>query len=513
MSGQAFQRDDPDFFGGGTWCYYPDSLLIRMPLTPDELGRVAFPDLTKLPSGLTNRELHATTSDHSKFVFARYQHELDHLMRLLSTSLGLFLHQLDSQLPDQFRWIASQTETSRFSEPLPLVREEDLSDAELMSTATERHAAVRLWHNTASLTRGLRDSIHSESQFVAAMTQLNWFREGQDSIEIDAAWPPNPAFISGTPATITGRNIIEFLAVLSEMDYCSLIAGDNQTWMDMLQDANYHAVMVLWGSAFPQGNLWDIDRTSRLESDFRLNVRLAYPLELYACLDLALWPPLTPAGVFASRSRYSWKDIHPGYRFVRLCEWLQDARLPLTRIGGEDRNDRFRKFQDLACETFGWPTVDELSIIWREDNRRKQAGEARDVSRLMSISLESASHPRLSMIDRLLQTRSEKPCDIVLGNIPGIDLNTHALGFVTLNEAGLLVIGDSPVGGWDIPPSVLRSVIMTGRFLLRGKDRIGGDHPSHFQSDIAESALHLYNRLLGEKGNLFTSWAENFLNH
>ena len=208
-----------DYFGGGVWSYYPDSMLIRLPLTPKELREFQLPDVLGAEKSLTNRELFAGTTSKSKLFFARCKHELDHLVRLLSTSIGLFTHQLDSQLPDQFRWIVEETDKAFFDRYEPLISASDLSEEELQSTRTDRHAAVRLWYRTESLRNGLFDSFESESQYIAALTMLNWFREGQTTVEVEADWPPTPKFGSERlPTTISGRNILEFFAVLKEME-------------------------------------------------------------------------------------------------------------------------------------------------------------------------------------------------------------------------------------------------------------------------------------------------------
>lgn len=36
-----------DFFGGGVWSFYPDSMLIRTPLTPSELAEFHLPAVLK----------------------------------------------------------------------------------------------------------------------------------------------------------------------------------------------------------------------------------------------------------------------------------------------------------------------------------------------------------------------------------------------------------------------------------------------------------------------------------
>ena len=495
-----------DFFGGGVWGYYPDSMLIRMPLTPSELKEVDFPDLVHAEKGLSGQELFAGTTASSKLVFARFKHELDHLVRLLSTSVGLFAHQLDSQFLDQFRWIVDETEPSFFDGDSPLIAAHDLSDESLSSTKSDRHAAIRLWYRSDSLRSGLFDAFESDSQYVAALTMLNWFRDGQTTVEIEATWPPTPKFGSDRlPTTITGRNLLEFFAVLKEMDYSVILSDQEQPWQDLLLDEDYNAVIRLWSLAFPEANLWDVSQEGRLESDVALFVRRAYPMELYACLDVALWPPLVPTGVMEGARSWSWNDISPGHRFVRICEWLQSNKFPLSRISGGDRNEKFTEFQELVCQNFGWPTPTQVLDVWLADNEKKLRGEERELCRLMSISFERAGHSRLAMVDRLLRKRLESPCDFVIGNLTEPQVGVSHLGLVTRRNDGKFMITESEKANWDISPSLLRVMTMLGRFLLQGKN-YKGDHPSDFDDMLVTEAAKIYSLLLHRNAAYFPNW-------
>lgn len=486
-------------------------MIIRMPLNPSELLQFRITDIVNAEPNLTAKELFADTNPESKLVFARYKHELDHLTRLLTTSVGLFAHQLDSQLPDQFRWIVEETEPSFFAERKPLISAHDLSDEELASDRSPRHAAVRLWYRTQSLRNGLFDPFESDSHYIAALTMLNWFREGNTEVEIEASWPPTPAFEDDRfPKTITGRNILEFFAVLKEMDYSALIADPNNPWQDLMINEDYNAIIKLWSLSFPNESLWDVSHEGRLERDLGLFARRAYPMELFASLDIALWPPLVPTGVMLGTRRWSWKDIDPGHRFVTICKWLQQNKVPMNRIGGEERNERFRQFQMEVCDALGWPTPEQLVPVWLDDNDKKLKGEPRETCRLMSISFESEDHSRLAMVDKLLKKRLEFPCDFVLGNFTEPQLGVSQLGWVSRNDSGLFRIRDLENGNWNISPSILRTVMMICRYLLLG-ERHCGDNPQSFEEQLVAVSLSVVCNLLPSSNSRFSNWTRQHL--
>ncbi len=104
-----------------------------------------------------------------------------------------------------------------------------------------------------------------------------------------------------------------------------------------------------------------------------------------------------------------------------ICEWLQAKQVSFTRIGGEDRNERFRDFQSSVCKHFGWPSIDLIASRWHDANLRLLRAEDVEANRLVPIRIESGQHPRLLAIDRLLSARESHPCDLALVILQIID--------------------------------------------------------------------------------------------
>lgn len=253
--------------------------------------------------------------------------------------------------------------------------------------------------------------------------------------------------------------------------------------------------------------VWDVTVEDRLESDVGLIIRRAYPMELYASLDLALWPPLVPTGMIARYRKFTWKDIHPGHRFVKVRECLQSTKRTLSMISGEDRNKQLEDFQRLTCAETGWPTQTELIQIWLDDNDQKRQCLEREDCRLMSITFESEGHSRLKIVDRVLRKRLEFYCDLVISNITEPQIGVSQLGWMLRNDDGLYRITEIEKRNWDISPSILRAVIMTRRYLLLG-ERYRGDQPQNFVSRSVTDALYLVCSLLRSNKEQFRCWTQ-----
>lgn len=494
--------------GGGSWVCFPDSMLFRLPLAPDELNLGYFPSDREMAAraSLPRSAIFGDVAARTKMFFCRHQHEADHLRRLMHTGVGLFIHQLESQLPYLIRDIVVSTPPGDLFPRPAMVAGDELVDPYGNIDHTERGAAVRMWFQFESLRKALLDAPGTDAEYVAALTLLNHFDGDAESLRVSPDVHQSPALPPALGGgTITGRHLLEFVAVLREMDWSGALADRTDPWQDLMALDSYHAVSLLWSRAFPAASLWDVRTEEELDRDLFLLFRRAYPLELHAAIDLALWPPLVPTGVHPEGGVYSWADVHPGHRFVRICEWFQRDSVEMTRLGGESRNERFRALQDRACRHFGWPAVDTLAGQWQACIRADLNARLAERNRLTPFKLEIGSHPYNVAVEALLQSRATAPCDLAVGNLPQIEQRVRPLGYITQNHEGYLVIGEFADQPPVFSPTDIRAILMVSRFLAPGPIR--EENPQYYLPIYSQRALDFYSQTVGDWESEFRAWS------
>jgi hypothetical protein len=100
----------------------------------------------------------------------------------------------------------------------------------------------------------------------------------------------------------------------------------------------------------------------RIVSEGLARSRLEYVLTYLAICDLALASPIHPV-YFGIGAEMSWRDLHPGWRFVRAAHTVAATGLidhhafPLDDQG----HHAFALLQERVCNTRGWPTPSRLA--------------------------------------------------------------------------------------------------------------------------------------------------------
>jgi hypothetical protein len=90
------------------------------------------------------------------------------------------------------------------------------------------------------------------------------------------------------------------------------------------------------------------------------------PIEVDACMDLALWIPLTLRGNWFRKRGWTWFDLEPGHRLIKAFEFLSQQKdhdfhfaedgLSLTHC-----DQAYQEIQAKVCAGLGWPTPSELA--------------------------------------------------------------------------------------------------------------------------------------------------------
>ena len=79
-------------------------------------------------------------------------------------------------------------------------------------------------------------------------------------------------------------------------------------------------------------------------------------LTTLALCDLALWSEIDPSLRKGPIDTMNWKDIHPGWRFLRSVDCL-------PKIGWITNSEDYYDFISEICKTYGWLTIEEILKI------------------------------------------------------------------------------------------------------------------------------------------------------
>jgi hypothetical protein len=81
-------------------------------------------------------------------------------------------------------------------------------------------------------------------------------------------------------------------------------------------------------------------------------------------LNLALWIPIFPGNT--GQRDWHWHDIHPGWRFLKICMALKLSRYRfLPDEASADAAASFEPvFMKAICKAWGWPTPSEIAEHW-----------------------------------------------------------------------------------------------------------------------------------------------------
>ncbi len=157
--------------------------------------------------------------------------------------------------------------------------------------------------------------------------------------------------------TVSGEDILEVRAVLSEY----LVAwANNALSLPRSDRPGAVALMKRFRELFP--------RVRPLETALRAgNPGGGMEVELFqqygwllAAIEIALWTPWHPTGSIPGAEKFTWFDIHPGWRCILVLECA-------SRFAQEhdfsDRNKTSGRIASIA-NALGWPCYTELCMLW-----------------------------------------------------------------------------------------------------------------------------------------------------
>ena len=96
-------------------------------------------------------------------------------------------------------------------------------------------------------------------------------------------------------------------------------------------------------------------------SDKLTNIRwLGLLYEFISCCDLAFCTPIDIMFKDMWHKEMSWEDFHPGWRFIKILNFLSKKKLEWNEF--DNLNNYYRRFYDTICSDFYWPKPHEFTI-------------------------------------------------------------------------------------------------------------------------------------------------------
>lgn len=323
-------------------------------------------------TGGSRREVFGRASEQARNVWAMLHHEQDHLRRQYSTSYGLMLIYLQLEL----RWKAAGVLPTLTSDsPIPLTEfgEKNWNTAielyeEYESMRAEEQQRV-LCGSTVSAFDRLEGTWRSGGSINGSLCDLmlmifageGCFGQGASY----ACCPPEQWILSesrGWPNTLGGRTVLEFFAVLRQIDSESQMGLARNTQGLFGGRDQYGAVFRLFGQRTAGVFSDTVDRNNRAAGA----IYNLFPLEFYALADLALWPAFVPPISPLVGKEWVFNDINPFWRLVKGVTIWERLGSPMTSINVDSAEKDFESFQLQICKEAGWVSPQQIAFYWNQ---------------------------------------------------------------------------------------------------------------------------------------------------
>lgn len=401
----------------GNWAVlHLGSFAMEFACTTDQFMRIQ-PDLDRLAEKISGKRRPKRLRAAADW-FSLRSHEQDHINRLVGTSFGFLLETVRSQ------WIHStgQVLTHAFSRNAPLLPLGSVPRPD--GLLTEDHLAAlghrtESWDSERTLCQGLSDCLKSlfdhvsGSQFISALWGLTSGRRDRIRYLLNDAQQPGSSGFSfrtpdNQPIVLTTRHILELFAWREQGNSLLDLGYDLRDVVDLFMTRSYEYQLAFeaWKAVVPQAR--------SLVQNEGLTEKLiwgeSFPFELFACADLALWPPFIPPGRIDSG--YRWYDLNPARRFMTILAALTELEIPLTPARDETLNEKLIDLQNRLCQRLNWPTPQSLAEQWLGYLERELANNSSPW-----IQLEPEHAFRAPSAVAILRERVRRPAQVILNHI------------------------------------------------------------------------------------------------
>lgn len=285
------------------------------------------------------------------------------------------------------------------------------------------------------------------------------------------------------------RHILETLAFTREISVALVTGAINPSWADMMGLDDYGLVLRFWKTMFEPRRA---------------------TLEFLAALDLALCVPITPEGLYESEPQLQWHDVHPGWRYLQICDlWKRQKHEWVDIPRDVQETDKVMlELEMTAAKDLGWPQPHEMLAHWMDFFRRAIKSGAR------GLYLELSGHPRLIGSLALAARRLAQPYSIVQGywDFRKVKVPWFPVAFTRGRDVEIRV--NEHV--WELERNGLTEktwsyfVLHGARFFIEGCD--GMPHiPDHHFPGILNALGAFTNGQVGDGRDLFRVAAEAYL--
>ena len=396
--------------------------------------------LNSAPDQLSRREAFLHVDQDVKEFNASFAHEQDHLRRQFGTSAGLLCAHLHSRLVYVFFELMTAAATRGDPFPFPLLGRVQRSSAfgeaagdckrlfEFHQSEMETNQAALLGLGFSALIDAIENGTKPHSRALAefAAAALGGDRVFVPQEFIDQEQVRFPEGI------LSARHLYEHMAMLDELRWLTLLGGSLGNWEKLLTSStDYHQLMAVWSKFFPDHEHSQVGTIP--EGDLITDVNRMYSVEFYAILDLALWPPFTPAG-FASEFDITWSDLQPGERMLRAILAFHSSGVEQTPVTSPQRDERFLQVQDAVCGALHWPTPMTLARRWLDYLSGEQWFDD-------CFLVGQKNEPSIEIARGVLRERLRRPFSVVLNNLSWGDVATaRFMLWMTAEENGTRAI-------------------------------------------------------------------------
>jgi hypothetical protein len=318
-----------------------------------------------LPSDATFGET-PTDVDAPQMVIAG--HELAHHLQMISTLYGASIRSIDSLRNDLIRKFYIHLYECKSIPPIrvPLV---DLVTDLKKAPSVKQRKAIRNFDQSFHILRlkkaleGLRnyefqqleDPIQTFSGYLSpgihnldrVLAKLILLPPPPDVRALDMEEKTSPV-INGKP--FGGLHILEALAWMTEVVHAGVRAENPPPTTWTVGGREKLAVSAVYQYAFVhylQHRLGSVDVSAVFTRPTVYGVE--HILGFVAAAHLSLMVPLHPAFQLLMPTGTTWYDIHPGWRFMRMCNVVTDVPRVLPDLSN------YEDVQESICSRFNWP--------------------------------------------------------------------------------------------------------------------------------------------------------------
>jgi hypothetical protein len=217
-------------------------------------------------------------------------------------------------------------------------------------------------------------------------------------------------------------------------------------------------------------------------------------------LNLALWSPVFPGNT--KQVDWSWHDIHPGWRFLKICNALKVSGYGFLSDDADDQDAAAEQtFATDVCDYLDWPIPTDIAKCWIESWKHGISGG------LYSEKDErgSLAHPRM----RFMLGHFETQCYGKSFEVNNADLCHFPLAVVICDDSWIML----PAGCWG------RYDAVTGNRISRFKEYIMYDFAKYWglgegigsyllRNEIAEFSATMLADLLCRAAGVPIAWSD-----